>query len=211
VTAGVLDRARARRILGSRHARRGELRQVTVLDSRSMAPTFVGECRATTDWRIPPNGPRPGQIVLAGWGDLLILHRVVATAIDPDGRRRLLQMADNYEPGNPMGATWLTAEHVLAVVRSVEGADGRLVYSDESRLCQGVDRLAAGLGYQLWQARYGVGTGRAGRVASVLVGPVRTRVLTWGAAAVRLRLRFRPRAGESQHRPHPLHPRGGAL
>ncbi len=174
-----LSRTLARRLLRTRRARRGDVTTVTVLDSRSMAPLIRGQCQAAVRWGVPEQGLPPGCLILAGWDDLLIVHRVVAKSTH-GGQTVVLQMADNLDVANPFGATWLAEDDVLGVVHQVRDPQGAVRYAADWWLSRTVDRITAWQGQRLWSAIQ-----RKQRLRAAVLRGARSAIFAAAALAVR--------------------------
>lgn len=147
-----LSRAVARRLLRSRYAAAGARSTVRLLDSGSMCPLIDGTCTVEVRWRADSQTVKPGQLVLAGWDDLLLVHRIVDRRENAGGRQ-YLQMADNSDLAHPFAMSWLAADDVLAIVEKVTRNDGKVLYRHDRVLCRLANVIAAQLGVALWSAR----------------------------------------------------------
>lgn len=175
-----VPRALARRLLRRARGDRGDTTTITVLDSRSMAPLIRGQCLADVRWGVPACGLRPGSLVVAGWDDLLIVHRVIAVSGHGD-QTTVLQMADNLDPVNPFGATWVDLRDILGVVTHVRAMTGATRYDRRWWLSRAVDRAAARQGQLVWTAMQ---QHRGARLATLRT--VRTMTFALATLAVRL-------------------------
>ncbi|MCW2608994.1 MAG: hypothetical protein JWM15_240, partial [Cryptosporangiaceae bacterium] len=175
-----VPRSLARRIVRRTRAGRGHRSAITILDSNSMAPLIRGHCHADVHWGVPDREVQAGMLVVAGWDDLLIVHRVIA-ATSIDGHLAVLQMADNLDPGNPFGATWIDGRDILGVVTRVRTSYGTTRYARGWWLCRAVDRIAAWLGMSVWKA---LERHQLTRLAALRI--LRTTTFALAAVAVRL-------------------------
>lgn len=175
-----MSRTLARRIVCRTRGDRGDVTTITILDSRSMAPLIRGQCHADVQWGLPAGGLRRGCLIVAGWDDLLIVHRVIA-ATRLNGHMAVLQMADNLDPGNPLGATWIDVRDILGVATHIRTMNGVTRYACGWWLSRAVDHIAAWQGTFVWTA---IQQHRRTRLAVLRI--VRTMTFTIAALTVRL-------------------------
>lgn len=175
-----IPRTLARRILRRAREDRRDITTITILDSRSMAPLIRGQCSANVQWGVPHGALRRGCLIVAGWDDLLIIHRVIAVS-RLGGHMAVLQMADNLDPGNPFGATWIDVRDVLGVVTHIRTMNGATRYDCGWWLSRAIDHVAARQGQFVWTAMQ-----QRQRTRLVVLRTGRMMTFAFAALAVRL-------------------------